>query len=39
MENLDIDNYSDGGINSNINDEPSRTDLLNFNQVEKDSSI
>ena len=32
-------NYSDGGINSNINDEPSRTDLLNFNQVEKDSSI
>ena len=35
----DIDNYSDGGLNTNLNDDGSRPDLLNFNQVEKDSSI
>ena len=40
-EDIDIDNYSDGGLNDgNLKHEGGgRPDLLNFNQVEKDSSI
>ena len=39
-EDLDLDNYSDGGLKTNLNDDERRhPNLLNFNQVEKDSSI
>lgn len=38
-EDLDIDNYSDGGIADLNEEDQGRPNLLNFNQVEKDSSI
>lgn len=39
-EDIESDNYSDGGLNTNLNDDDQGVNnLLNFNQVEKDSSI